>query len=53
MKYAHALLQRLGFTAKDDVTDAFDARLARIEKREAKCNGGTDPFRNQSKPQAA
>jgi hypothetical protein len=53
MKYANALLARLGLTAKDDAPDAFDLRLARIEAREAKRAGQQSLFRNQSTPQAA
>ena len=53
MKYANALLARLGLTAKDAAEDAFDLRLARIEQREAKCNARQNLFRNQQTRQAA
>ena len=53
MKYANALLARLGLNAKDDSIDAFDARLRRIEQREAKCNARQSLFKNQQTRQAA
>lgn len=53
MKYANALLARLGLHAKDDAPDAFDQRLRRIEAREAKCNAQKSLFKNQPTHQAA
>lgn len=53
MKYANALLARLGLNAKNDAADAFDLRLRRIEAREAKCNARQSLFRNQQTRQAA
>lgn len=53
MKYANALLARLGLHAKADAPDAFDLRLARIERREAKCNAQKSLFRNQQTRRAA
>lgn len=52
MKYANALLARLGLTANDDAPDAFDLRLRRIEAREAKCNAQQSLFRIQQTPRA-
>ena len=53
MKYANALLARLGLTTKDDATDAFDLRLRRIEAREARRDVQQSLFRNQQTRQAA
>ena len=53
MKYANALLARLGLHAKADAPDAFDQRLRRIEAREAKRDVQQSLFRNLSTPQAA
>lgn len=54
MKYANALLARLGLPNKDKIAlDAFDRRLARIEQREAKRTAQKSLFKNQSSPQAA
>ena len=53
MKYANALLARLGLVAKADASDAFEARLRKLEQREAKRAGRQSLFRNQSTQQAA
>ena len=53
MKYANALLARLGMTAKNDAPDAFDLRLRRIEAREAKCQAQKMLFRNRQTRLAA
>lgn len=54
MKYANALLARLGLHANDDkATDAFDLRLRRIEAREAKRAVRQVVFKSRSTPQAA
>ncbi len=54
MKYANALLARIGFHANDEkAPDAFDLRLARIEQREAKHAVQQAVFKNQSIRQAA
>ena len=53
MKYANALLARLGLITKDDATDAFDLRLRRIEAREARRAVQQSLFRNQQTRQAA
>lgn len=54
MKYANALLARLGFNASNDkATDAFDLRLRRIEAREAKRAVQRAVFKNLSTRQAA
>lgn len=47
MKYANALLARLGLTAKADTCDAFELRLRKIEQREAKRAVQQSLFRNQ------
>ena len=51
MKYANALLARLGLVAKADASDAFEARLRKLEQREAKRAGRQSLFRNQSTQQ--
>lgn len=53
MKYATALLARLGLTAKAEPCDAFVVRLRKLEMREAKRAGRQSLFRNQSTHQAA
>lgn len=53
MKYANALLACLGLNTKDAEPDAFDLRLARIEKREAKNAVQKSLFKNQLIRQAA
>ena len=54
MKYANALLARIGLQASDDKSpDAFDLRLARIERREAAYAVQQAVFKNQSTHQAA
>ena len=53
MKYANALLARLGLVAKAEPCDAFVARLRKIEQREAKRAGRQSLFRNQLTHQAA
>ena len=53
MKYATALLARLGLVAKAEPCDAFVARLRKIEQREAKRAGRQSLFRNQLTHQAA
>lgn len=53
MKYANALLARLGLNSKDDEADAFELRLRRIEAREAKCSARQSLFKNQQTHQAA
>lgn len=53
MKYANALLARLGLIAKAEPCDAFDLRLRKLEMREAKRAGQQSLFRNQSTQQAA
>ena len=53
MKYANALLARLGLTAKAEPTDAFEMRLRKLEQREARRAGKQSLFRNQSSHQAA
>ena len=53
MKYANALLARLGLVAKAEACDAFDLRLRKIEQREAKRAGQQSLFKNQSIRQAA
>ncbi len=53
MKFATALLARLGLAAKDTkAPDAFDLRLRRIEQREAKHQAHQALFRNQRSLQA-
>jgi hypothetical protein len=48
MKYANALLARLGLTEKAaKAPDAFDLRLRRIEAREAKYAAQQALFKNQ------
>ena len=53
MKYANALLARLGMAAKNNTPDAFDLRLRRIEAREAKCRAQKVLFKSQQSLQAA
>ena len=53
MKFATALLARLGLTAKDDAPDAFELRLRRIEQREAKRAVQQSLFRNRQTLRAA
>ena len=53
MKYANALLARLGLKTKDNAADAFDLRLRKIEHREAKRAVKQSLFRNQQTRQAA
>lgn len=54
MKYANALLARLGYSAKaGPKADAFDLRLARIERREAMYAARKSLFRNQQTLRAA
>jgi hypothetical protein len=54
MKYANALLAKIGFHTSDDkAPDAFDLRLARIERREATHAVQQAVFKNQSTHQAA
>ena len=53
MKYANALLARLGLSASSDkAPDAFDTRLRRIEAREAKRAVQQAIFKNLSTRQA-
>jgi hypothetical protein len=48
MKYANALLARLGLVAKaEKAPDAFDLRLRRIEAREAKYAAQQASVKNQ------
>ena len=53
MKFANALLARLGLTPKVDAPDAFDLRLRKIERREAAYAAQQRLFKNQSSQQAA
>jgi hypothetical protein len=54
MKYANALLARLGLAAKaEKAPDAFDLRLRRIEAREAKHAARQTSVKNQRTLQAA
>lgn len=53
MKYANALLARLGLNTKDDTPDAFDLRLRRIEAREAHRTVQQAVFKNLSTRRAA
>ena len=53
MKYANALLARLGLTAKAEAPDAFDLRLRKLQQREARRAVQQGLFRNQSTQQAA
>lgn len=53
MKFANALLARLGLGAKNDAADAFDLRLRKIEQREAKHAVQQSLFKNLSTQQAA
>ena len=53
MKYANALLARLGLNMKEDAPDAFEVRLRRIEQREAKCSAQKSLFRIQPTRQVA
>jgi len=53
MKYARALLLRLGIAKKGDAPDVFVLRLARIEQREARRAGQQSLFRNRQTLRAA